>query len=70
MLARTGRPRLPDKVYTQMRLEPQVMNKLKYIAMQESRSMNAQVEYLVIQCINRYESEHGEILLPETDETE
>lgn len=70
MLARTGRPRMPDKVYTQMRLEPHVLAKLRYIAGQESRSMNAQVEHLVVQCINRYEQEHGEIQLPEPDETE
>ena len=61
---------MPDKIYTQMRLEPHTLAKLRYIAGQESRSMNAQVEYLVVQCINRYELEHGEIPLPEPDEAD
>ena len=37
--------------------------KIAYIAKKNKRSMNAQVEYLVQQCIEEYEAGHGEIPL-------
>lgn len=45
-------------------IDPELHAKLKYIAKYEGRSINAQVLYLVRQCIKEYETFEGKI---ETD---
>ena len=45
-------------------IEPELHAKLKYIAKYEGRSINAQVLYLVRQCVKEFEAKEGEI---ETD---
>ena len=47
-------------------VEPQLHQKLHYIAKYEGRSANGQILYLIRQCIREFEQEHGEI--PSTGE--
>ena len=42
-------------------IEPDLHNKLKYIAKYEDRSINGQVIYLIRQCIRNFENENSEI---------
>jgi hypothetical protein len=42
-------------------IDPELHAKLKYIAKYEGRSINAQVLYLVRQCIKEYETFEGKI---------
>ena len=42
-------------------VEPQLHQKLHYIAKYEGRSANGQILYLIRQCIREFEQEHGEI---------
>ncbi len=52
------RPQLP------LRLDPDVRYKLQYIADDNFRPMNKEIERLIIRYIAEYEAEHGEITLP------
>lgn len=51
------------KIQTGLRLEEDIWAKISYIAKQENRSLNAQIEYAVKQVICQYEEAHGEIEL-------
>lgn len=55
-----------QRIQTGIRFTSEMLKKITYIAKQNKRSMNAQLEYLVENCINEYEAEHGEI--PTDDE--
>lgn len=44
-----------------VRLDPQTLDKLHYIASYEARSANGQVQILIRRCIEQFEKEHGEI---------
>ncbi len=46
-------------------IEPNLHFKLHYIAKYEGRSANGQILYLLRRCIQEFEKENGEILLPE-----
>ena len=52
-----------DKIQTGLRLENEVLDKITYIAKKEKRSLNAQIEFLIQQAIDKYEKEHGIINL-------
>lgn len=54
----SGTPRFPQ---FPIRINPKIMDKLKVIANEHSRSTGKEIEYLVIQCIKNYELEFGEI---------
>jgi len=49
-----------------LRLKSDIMRKLKYLAEEHRRSVNKEIEYLVVKEIEKYEKENGEIEL--TDE--
>ena len=51
------------RVFT-LRLEEENFEKIKFIADRNKRSIAKQIEYLIEQHINEYETEHGAILLP------
>lgn len=53
------------KAQVGLRLEPATLHKITVIAKKNLRSINAQVEFLVQQEIDRYEKENGPI---ETEE--
>ena len=58
----------PDKAVSQFRIDITVFEKLKIIAAREQRSMNNQLEVMVTKGVQEYEREHGEIILPSSDE--
>ncbi len=45
--------------------EQWIIDKMKYIAGENSRSLAKEMEYLCKKRIKAYESEHGEIIIPE-----
>lgn len=53
---------MPSKkpVFT-LRTEKENLMKLSYIAEQENRSDNKELEYILLSYIKEYENEHGEI---------
>ena len=55
-------PNAPHK-YPQygLRISPEIMDKLKYIAARSSRSTNKEIEHLIIQHIESWEKAHGPI---------
>lgn len=58
---------IPGRIATQIRINETAYKKTKYIANQESRNTNAQIEYFVKLGVEAYEKEHGTILLPDNE---
>lgn len=54
-----------SKIQTGIRFEEALLNKIAYVAKQNKRSLNAQLEYLAQICVNEYEKENGEIIITE-----
>ncbi len=54
------------RIQTGIRFSADLLYKITFIAKQNKRSLNAQLEYLVESCIKQYESENGTI--PFSDE--
>ena len=52
---------------TQLRLKDNTSDKLKFIAEQQCRSMNQQIEYIILQFIADYEKVNGPISLTSSD---
>ena len=52
-----------NKIQTGLRLEPETLYKITYIAKKQKRSLNAQLEFAAIECIEQYEEKHGSIPL-------
>lgn len=48
-----------------LRVDEVAYEKLRIIAKENNRSINAQIEYLIKQCIHQYERQHGEIKIEE-----
>ena len=48
-------------------IDPELHQKLKYVADYEGRSMNGQILYLIRHCVKKFESEN-EPIPPEPDE--
>ena len=46
-----------NKIQTGIRFEPEVLYKIGYIAKENVRSLNAQLEFLAKECIKQYEEE-------------
>ena len=42
-------------------IDPELHQKLKYVAEYEGRSINGQILYLVRQCVKQFEKENGQI---------
>ncbi len=59
--------KIPGRISTQIRIDKTAYKKTKYIAQQESRNTNSQIEYFVKKGVEAYEKEHGVISVP-TDE--
>lgn len=55
-----------NKIQTGIRFEPELLEKITYIAKQNKRSLNAQLEYLAQICVNEFEKENGTIETTET----
>ena len=54
---------IPGRIAIQIRINEIAYKKTKYIAQQESRNTNAQIEYFVKLGVETYEKEHGVITL-------
>ena len=52
-----------NKIQTGIRFEPELLKKITYIAKQNKRSLNAQLEYLTQSCVEEYEKENGTIAI-------
>lgn len=48
-------------IYYTLRINETLHDKLKYIAKEEMRSFNSELEYIMKQYIKDYEKRHGEI---------
>lgn len=55
-----------DKRQFTMRMQPENYDKIRVIAIQNKRSVAAQIEYLLERCIKDYETEHGVIVYTST----
>ena len=58
---------IPGRIARQIRINETAYRKAKYIAKQESRNTNAQIEYFVKLGVEAYEKEHGAISLPDNE---
>lgn len=47
-----------------LRLEPELLKKVRILAAGNKRSLNKEIAYLISQYIDAYEKEHGEITVP------
>lgn len=56
-----------NKIQTGIRFEPELLYKITQIAKKNKRSLNAQLEFLTQECVDRYEKENGEIPLDENE---
>ena len=54
-----------NKIQTGIRFEPELLYKITYIAKDNKRSLNAQLEYLAQTCVQDYELAHGSIPVDE-----
>lgn len=54
-----------NKVQTGIRFEPELLYKISYVAKDNKRSLNAQLEYLAQICVKEYEASNGPIPVDE-----
>ena len=50
-----------NKIQTGIRFEPELLYKISYVAKENNRSLNAQLEYLSKMCVKEYEELNGSI---------
>lgn len=55
-----------NKIQTGIRFEPELLYKITYVAKENKRSLNAQLEYLAQVCVREYEAVNG--MIPVDDE--
>ncbi|WP_250278008.1 Arc family DNA-binding protein [[Clostridium] colinum] len=48
-----------------LRIEKQILEKSKYIAKNNGRSLNKEIEFILKNNIQEYEQNHGEIIIPQ-----
>ena len=56
-----------SKIQSGVRFEETLLLKITYIAKRNKRSLNAQLEFLAQECVEKYEAKHGEIPISEDD---
>ena len=56
-----------NKVQTGIRFEPELLYKITQVAKKNKRSLNAQLEFLAQECVEKFEKENGEIVLDENE---
>lgn len=54
-----------NKIQTGIRFEPELLYKIAYVAKNNKRSLNAQLEYLAQVCVKEFEAANGEIPVDE-----
>ena len=55
-----------NKIQTGIRFEPELLYKISFVAKQNKRSLNAQLEFLAQQCVKEYEKENEEIAVDDS----
>ncbi len=63
----TGRPEARKKgtARTSITLDPEVMGKLRYLALNTGRQLNGIIEEALVKYFENYEKKHGQITVPE-----
>ena len=63
----SGRPivRTKGTARTSITLDPEVMGKLRYLALNTGRQLNSIIEEALVKYFENYEKKHGEITVPE-----
>lgn len=56
-----------NKVQTGIRFEPELLYKIAYVAKENKRSLNAQLEYLAQQCVREFETKNGAIPIDDSE---
>lgn len=56
-----------NKVQTGTRFEPELLYKITYVAKDNRRSLNAQLEYLAQECVREFEAKYGPIPIDEEE---
>lgn len=56
-----------NKIQTGIRFDPELLYKITYVAKDNKRSLNAQLEFLAQTCVKEYEAANGTILVDEED---
>jgi len=56
-----------NRIQTGIRFEPDLLYKITHIAKQNKRSLNAQLEFLAMLCVEEYERTNGVIIDPNSD---
>jgi len=56
-----------DKIQTGIRFTEEALLKISYISKKNCRSLNAQLEFLTLKCIEEFESENGVIQIADED---
>ena len=54
-----------NKIQTGIRFQPELLYKISYVAKENKRSLNAQLEYLAQLCVREFEAENDEIPVDE-----
>ena len=54
-----------NKIQTGIRFEPELLFKIAYVAKENKRSLNAQLEFLAQTCVKEFESANGPIPVDE-----
>ena len=54
-----------NKIQTGIRFDPELLYKITYVAKDNKRSLNAQLEYLAQNCVKEFESVNGTIPVDE-----
>ncbi len=54
-----------NKIQTGIRFEPELLYKISYVAKENKRSLNAQLEYLAQECVKDFEASNGQIPVDE-----
>lgn len=54
-----------NKIQTGIRFEPELLYKIAYVAKDNKRSLNAQLEFLAQNCVKEFESANGPIPIDE-----
>ena len=54
-----------NKIQTGIRFTPELLYKIAYVAKENKRSLNAQLEYLAQNCVKEYEAANGTIPVDE-----
>ena len=56
-----------NKIQTGIRFEPELLYKITYVAKDNKRSLNAQLEFLAQLCVKEYEQTNGTIPVNDED---